>query len=64
MRLENSREERGRERETLGPNAQMFLLLRENFKQFVSLDRPGFKVVERVLPVTVSQGLLIWRRVD
>lgn len=36
----------------------------ENFKQFVSLDRPGFKLVERMLPVTVSQGLLIWECVD
>lgn len=40
------------------------LLRRENLKQFVSLDRPGFKLVERMLPVTVSQGLLIWGRVD
>lgn len=28
-------------------------------KHFVSLDKPGFKCVERKLPVSVSWGLLI-----
>lgn len=43
----------------------MFLLQREkNLQQFVSLEGPGFKLVERVLPMTISQGLLLWGRVD
>lgn len=56
--------EKERQREKVSENVSMFLLLRGNLKQFVSLDRPGFNVVERMLPVTVSQGLLIWGRVD
>lgn len=35
-----------------------------NLEQFVSLARPGFKLVERVLPMTVSEGLLLWGCVD
>lgn len=56
--------ERKREGDKVSENVRVFLLLRENLKQFVSLDRSGFKLVERKLPVTVSQGLLIWGRVD
>lgn len=62
MRLENGVYDRKRERERdkVSDNVRIFLLLWENLKQFVSLDRSGFKLVERKLPVTVSQGLLIF----
>ncbi len=55
---------RERNRQKVSEKVRLFLSFRENLKQFVSLDRPGFKLVERMLPVSVSKGLLIRGRVD
>lgn len=60
----NRKRERKKKRVSVSENVRMFLLVRENIKQFVSLDRPGFKLAEEMLSVTVSQGLLIWGYVD
>lgn len=51
-----------RKRGKVSENVKCFFYNSE--KQFVLLDMSGFKLVGGMLPVTVSQGLLIWGGVD